>query len=99
MAVNLSDKTNSELKQYVKKHTIKLQKDIRELSKRNEVNAGLNLQVIISTEDDEKDFWGDSLIAPDYMAKFIVSESKALEALKKFQLLNSLDELINTMNK
>lgn len=99
MAVNLSDKTNSELKQYVKKHTIKLQKAIRELSKRSEVNAGLNLQVIISTEDDEKDFWGDSLIAPDYMDKFIVSESKALEALKKFQLLNSLDELINTMNK
>lgn len=39
MAVNLSDKTNSELKQYVKKHTIKLQKAIRELSKRSEVNA------------------------------------------------------------
>lgn len=38
--------------------------------------------MIISTEDDEKDFWGDCLIAPDYMAKFIVSESEALEALK-----------------
>lgn len=95
MAKNLSEKTNEELKKYIKKHTRKLQNGIKALETREGVQSAMNLQVIVTTKDDKNDYWADTLIGYGGVISFMVHESEALKEVEEIKATNMINELLD----
>lgn len=99
MAKDLNQLSNEELKYYVRKQVKKLSQAMKHLKDRESVDIGLNLQIAVITDDEEKDYVGDILLGKSSTLMYLASESESLNEMNKLQFADTLSNLVNDLEK